>query len=80
MKQRRAWATVAAAVLVLAAAAGYWAYTARQAQKQVVYLPLSLEAKFGMANYYVDSSVPGPGTGAIGDPWDDIASNINTVQ
>jgi hypothetical protein len=33
-----------------------------------------------MADYYVNSDVAGPGSGTIGDPWDDIASNINTLS
>jgi hypothetical protein len=32
-----------------------------------------------MANYYVDSNVAGPGSGTIGDPWDDINSNLSTL-
>ena len=32
-----------------------------------------------MATYYVDNSVGGPGTGAIGDPWDDLESNFNAT-
>jgi hypothetical protein len=31
-----------------------------------------------MATYYVDSTVGGPGSGTIGDPWDDLASNVNS--
>ena len=30
-----------------------------------------------MADYYVDNTVPG--TGTLIDPWDDIATNINTL-
>jgi hypothetical protein len=33
-----------------------------------------------MASYYVDSDVAGPGDGSFGDPWDDIASNINSLS
>ena len=32
-----------------------------------------------MADYYVDSTVGGPGAGTIGDPWDDINSNLSTL-
>ena len=32
-----------------------------------------------MTYYYVDNEVGGPGTGTLLDPWDDIASNIDTL-
>lgn len=31
-----------------------------------------------MGDFYIDSTVPGPGSGALGDPWDDLASNVNS--
>jgi len=30
-----------------------------------------------MANFWVDSTVPGPGAGTLLNPWDDLASNVN---
>jgi len=32
-----------------------------------------------MTNYYVDSDVAGPGSGTIGDPWDDINTNLSNL-
>jgi hypothetical protein len=73
MKRWRTWIIVAAAAVALAACR-----SSQLELGQAHYLPLSLRART-MATYYVDSTVPGPGTGTIGDPWDDIASNINTL-
>jgi hypothetical protein len=33
-----------------------------------------------VANYYADSNAAGPGDGSFGDPWDDIASNVNSLS
>jgi hypothetical protein len=67
MKRWKVWASITAAVLILAAAVGYWVHTTQRARTRPV------------ATYYVDSTVPGPGTGTIGDPWDDINSNVGTL-